>query len=236
MVQRCEHARLAFEAAQTLWISGEDLGKHFDGDVASELRIARAIDAAHAADAQQRCDAVAAKLCADERLAVISRQQLRCRFREKVARLMLARKQRLHLAAQAFIARAGDEHKSGALGGRLCQRFVKNALDVAPVASRQLFALRPSPLALSGANSRKSQAFASFQSRITVSGDTFNASAVSSTVSPPKYLISTTWLFRTSTSASAFSASSNASRSCPGSDESIPSSSDTFCAPAPRFW
>src|SRR5882672_8912878 len=58
--------------------------------------------------------------------------------------------------------------------------------------------------------SRASHAFAYCQSRITVMGDTFNTSAVSSTLSPPKYRISTTWLFRSSRVASLSSASSKA--------------------------
>src|SRR5881392_1229334 len=48
--------------------------------------------------------------------------------------------------------------------------------------------------ALSTLNSRRSHAFASFQSCITVSGETFSTSAVSSTLSPPKKRSSTTRL------------------------------------------
>ena len=47
-------------------------------------------------------------------------------------------------------------------------------------------------------SSRRSHAFASFQSRITVSGETCSASAVSSTLNPPKNRISITRLFRSS--------------------------------------
>ena len=43
-------------------------------------------------------------------------------------------------------------------------------------------------------SSRVSQVFANFQSRMTVSGDTFSTSAVSSTLKPPKNRSSTTWL------------------------------------------
>ena len=45
-------------------------------------------------------------------------------------------------------------------------------------------------------SSRSSHSLASFQSRFTVSGDTFSASAVSSTLSPPKNRSSTTWARR----------------------------------------
>ena len=58
-------------------------------------------------------------------------------------------------------------------------------------------------------SSRISHAFASRQSRITVSGDTPSAAAVSSTVRPPKNRISTTLALRSSIFASASSASSS---------------------------
>lgn len=45
-------------------------------------------------------------------------------------------------------------------------------------------------------SSRISHAFANFQSRITVSGETFSTSAVSSTLRPPKNRSSTTWTLR----------------------------------------
>ena len=47
-------------------------------------------------------------------------------------------------------------------------------------------------------NAFSSHAFASFQSRMTVSGDTFRTVAVSSTLSPPKKRSSTTLPFRSS--------------------------------------
>ena len=62
-------------------------------------------------------------------------------------------------------------------------------------------------------SSRSSQFFANFQSLITVSGEIFNTSAVSSTLNPPKNRSSTTWLFRSYCAASARSASSMAIRS-----------------------
>jgi hypothetical protein len=60
-----------------------------------------------------------------------------------------------------------------------------------------------------------SQAFAKFQSRITVSGEIFRTLEVSSTLSPPKNRISTTWTFLASTLDREFKASSRASMSTP---------------------
>src|SRR6185295_17006518 len=52
------------------------------------------------------------------------------------------------------------------------------------------------PSLLERDSSRINQCFANFQSLITVSGEIFNTSAVSSTLKPPKKRSSTTWLFR----------------------------------------
>jgi hypothetical protein len=55
-------------------------------------------------------------------------------------------------------------------------------------------------------SSRNNHALAIFQSRITVSGETFKTFAVSSTLNPPKYRRSTTRPLRGSTVASEASA------------------------------
>ena len=74
------------------------------------------------------------------------------------------------------------------------------------------------------------------QSRITVTGETFSTSAISSTESPPKYRISTTRHLRGSNAASRFSASSSAANSSDFSSEmTAHAESDTLVAPAPRL-
>ena len=72
--------------------------------------------------------------------------------------------------------------------------------------------------------SRASQTLARFQSVITVLAETLSASAVSSTLSPPKKRNSTTLLFRSSMVASASRASSRATRS-----GSYPIGDDLYC-------
>ena len=74
-------------------------------------------------------------------------------------------------------------------------------------------------------SSVNSQARANFQSRITVSEETFTTSAVSFTLRPPKNRSSTIRALRGSTSASAFSASSRAT-----------SFARLESAPHPAFW
>ena len=64
MIQRGRGARLLFEAAQTVGVGGEGRGQHFDGDIASEPRIARAIHLAHPAGSDEGDDLVRAETCA----------------------------------------------------------------------------------------------------------------------------------------------------------------------------
>ena len=49
MIQRRERLRFALEAGEPLGVAGERVGQDLDRDVAIQLRVARAIDLAHAA-------------------------------------------------------------------------------------------------------------------------------------------------------------------------------------------
>ena len=85
-------------------------------------------------------------------------------------------------------------------------------------------------------SSRRSHALANFQSCITVSGETFNTSAVSCTLSPPKKRSSTTWPLLGSIADRACKASSSATKSCPGSGDTMrASSNETAWASPPRL-
>ena len=53
MIQRGRGARFLLEAAQTVGVGGKGRGQHFDGDIASEPRIARAIHLAHPAGSER---------------------------------------------------------------------------------------------------------------------------------------------------------------------------------------
>src|SRR5262245_6469044 len=61
MVQCRQRLRFALEAVDAFRIGGDRLGEDFDGDVPIELRVARAIDLAHAAAAKSIEDFVRAK-------------------------------------------------------------------------------------------------------------------------------------------------------------------------------
>ena len=57
MIQRREHLRFALEPRQAIRIAGKCRRQDLDRDVAIQLRIARAVDLAHPADAEQAVDA-----------------------------------------------------------------------------------------------------------------------------------------------------------------------------------
>ena len=58
MIQRGEQACFPVEAREALPIGGECRRQHLDRDVASQLRVARAIDFAHPARAKSREDLI----------------------------------------------------------------------------------------------------------------------------------------------------------------------------------
>ena len=53
MVERSEHLCFTTETREAFGVVGHGGEQDFDGDLAIQFRIARAIDLAHAADAQQ---------------------------------------------------------------------------------------------------------------------------------------------------------------------------------------
>ena len=63
VIQRGEHLRLALEAREAIGVGGERVGEDLQRDVATELRVARAIDLAHAAGADRGDDLVGAERC-----------------------------------------------------------------------------------------------------------------------------------------------------------------------------
>ena len=62
MAEGGEHPRLALEAAQAAGIAAKGVGERLDRDLASEAGVERAVDAAHAAGAEQIEDLVASEL------------------------------------------------------------------------------------------------------------------------------------------------------------------------------
>jgi hypothetical protein len=64
MVQRGGGARFLLESLEAIHISRKCDRQHFDRDVASQPRVARSVDLAHAAAADQTLDDIRAKPCA----------------------------------------------------------------------------------------------------------------------------------------------------------------------------
>ena len=58
MVQRREHFRFALESREPIRVAGQGVWQDLDRDLAIQLRVARAIDLAHPADADRRNDLI----------------------------------------------------------------------------------------------------------------------------------------------------------------------------------
>ena len=114
MIQRGEQARLALEPRQPFGMGRERLGQHFDRDVASESRVARAIDLAHPALAEQGIERVDADAAADPlrggRFFDQARRDLNRGAGEKPGHGLLV-EERSHFALEVGLATAGLRHE-----------------------------------------------------------------------------------------------------------------------------
>ena len=108
-----------------------------DGDVAPELGVARAVDLAHAADAEQALHVINAESPANQRLLC---RGLGKRFgttgREDVVSGDGLRQQRLDFALEVRVGAAGLGEKRGAGFALARERGVIELLDVAPAIRR----------------------------------------------------------------------------------------------------
>ena len=156
------------------------------------------------------------------------RNRVQSRSLEVLLRNFMVLEQRLYFLAELFVSGTGVFEVLPALGSVFLQRGKVEVFDSLPSLGHSALV---APL-----NSRKSHTFANFQSRITVSAETPRASAVSSTLSPPKKRSSTTFAFLWSMTDKAWSASSRATRSSLGSTGPwMASFRVTFGAPSPLF-
>ena len=167
MIQRREDPRLPLEAREPVRTARERARQDLDRDVAPKLRVARAIDLAHPADAKERLQLIAAERLTGQRrrdrFGDHARREMERRLGEEFIGHRLVQ-QRLDLAPHRRIVGTGIGQKGGALVWRLLARRVIQALRA--VSSVQASCDRSPRI------SRISQAFASRQSRITVSGET----------------------------------------------------------------
>ena len=135
-------------------------------DGTMELRVARAVDHAHAAAAEQAFDTITADLgtCREERR----------RLEKPVARVVrFQQRDHLVLYVRRLVRRADDRQPVGVRHG---QGSIEQRADALPAIG----------VTHSGLSSFLSHARAIVQCRLTVAGEMSSASAASSTVRPPK--------------------------------------------------
>jgi hypothetical protein len=144
-------------------IGRQDLDCHFT----VERFVVRAIDLAHAADAEQRPDCVGAQLLAHQRAFRAIADGGSCEYHGGHAHESFGARcsgnQRFDFTPQFFVTRARAYDKFRALPIGKSQRSMAEILDLLPSFRRH--DVPPS-------SSRSSQSFAMFQSRLTVSRET----------------------------------------------------------------
>src|SRR4029453_1333660 len=183
-------------------------------------RIACAGPLAHAADAEEVENVIDPEpLARERRLGGIvheSRGHRESRCSEEIFCRRSLRQQRFPFLPQRLIVPAGFTQERRPLASVARKRVVINPRNLVPSLGRHRRI------------SRRSQVRASFQSRITVSGEIRSTAAVSSTLRPPKNRNSTTRLRRSSNLARAANAASRATRSSALSGTDSASLNDTW--------
>src|SRR5262245_39806392 len=232
MRERGHRLGLAFESPHRVGVIGQARRQDLDGHFAVEPRVQCVINLAHPARPQRRKKTVAAQrrprhapyfVIVDGVGRDLGFNGFKNGF--KAAFWSLVRgEESLQIIAQLLITGAGFIKECGPFARRAFEGGMKHLLNLPPAFRRHL------PI------SRCSQALARVHSRATVPGETLSASAVSSTLNPPKNRSSTIWPLLWPNSASAVSASSSAIISAARSVEtSAASSSLTFFTLPPRL-
>jgi hypothetical protein len=142
MVERGEQSRLTLEPRAAIRVPDERFGQDLDGDIATELHVARPVDVAHPAGAKQRADFVRSQTLPDQCPDWFvwfdgRRHRLQRRRPEEIGRLVRRRDQRFHLEPQRLIAKAGVAQKCRAVALVARQRLVAQLFDVLPSLGRR---------------------------------------------------------------------------------------------------
>ena len=199
VIERGEQLRFAREPRQAVRIEREPLGQHLQGDVAIQLRVARAIHLAHGARTKRGDDFVGTHSKTRGEDCVRQRAVHRRRWgSERIGKHRLTgdgqpieeadvrgvrRQQRLDFTTQRLVVTSRSGQKGVALFGRPFHSGLKQRLHSRPSLVGHGRTSEPS--------SRLSHAFAVRQSRLAVDGDTLRTCAASSIVSPPNARSST---------------------------------------------
>ena len=190
VIQCGQHSRLAFEARAPLGVGRERGRKEFDRHFAPKRLVVGAVDLAHATNSDQGADRIDPEAFADERALRLFENRRHGDSRHGSAHetrgLMLLREQRFKLALESVIA----QHRPSSETPR-----VPLPCGPAPRERRSWIWRQRSgvilpvpPHSVPAATTASPTA----QSRLTVSREMFNTSAVSSMLRPPKNRISTT--------------------------------------------
>ncbi len=180
VVQSGNRSGFLLESLDAFAVTGHVHWQNFYGDEPIEAAIHAAIDFCHSSLSDQRQKLIAAKGPGHQCSFPILRQRLGGLLqggrRHVGFSLRCIGQQRFDLTAQIAVVTAGAVKKGCTLAGLKRQSVVVNRFNVAQATHETLI---PD-------SSRSNHAFAKFQLRITVIGEIFIASAVSSTLSPPK--------------------------------------------------
>ena len=190
VLERGERARFPLEANEPLRVGGKGWRQNLKRDLATELRIAGAIDLTHASRAEHPGDFEAAEALPglEGQGLAESRGPVKAdgRVLEESAGGGVRGKQRSHLRPPLLVAVAGGRQEGFERVGRLLEGRLEQGANTREFVHR---AHETCPC-----SSRNSHARACAQSRFTVIGATSSAAAVSSTVRPAKKRSSTSRL------------------------------------------
>src|SRR5438045_6441094 len=122
MIQGRGTPRLIFKSAQLRLVCRQAIGEKLERSFAPESLVAREINLAHSANADQRLDSIMTNHFSNQCAGRIVSHKLGSDFEgrqfNKILRLLMRGEQRLHLAAQAFVTVASLGMKCGSLPGR----------------------------------------------------------------------------------------------------------------------
>ena len=216
-----DEARACFAAKSLdrVWISGQVFRQELQRHGAAQFKVLGLVDHAHSAPTEFTENAVVRDDRARAEAAVLRWRSARLIANADWPAISIAGFSRKPSALCSSVNRSVLPAPVGSLPAHASRRNASRSS--AAVAMRRAAAYRvvssvPNPSTAPPPSSRYSQNLAMLQSRRTVAGETLSTSAVSSTLSPPKKRISMIRTLRGSRRASAFRASSSATRS-PGS-------------------
>ena len=137
--------RFALEAGQPIRIEREDVGQHFERDVAIQFRVACAIDVTHPTATERGQNLVVAQVSSDQGgVAIVGRHRGPERARgdfpgrrgQKISGLIVGGEQPLDLTSQRLVLTACRLEERTSFTRRTLQRRLVDLLDPPPLLGR----------------------------------------------------------------------------------------------------